>query len=104
MPFTTARAKSGAGTWNAKSSQISPDLVLVVQRVDARDDTTRAVAEQVDGLPWFALFRQLDEHRDVADIVRQVIDIKPFAVRFSPAPQVERVDREARGLQLIGNP
>ena len=80
------------------------DLVLILQRVDARDHAARAVAEQVDRHAGFALLRDLDEHRDVADIVRHIVDIEALAVRFTAAAQVERVDREARGLQLLAGP
>ena len=45
-PLNTASAKSGAGTRDQKLSNESPELRLMVERVEARDDSTRTVAEQ----------------------------------------------------------
>src|SRR5262249_34734044 len=82
----------------------SLDLFPMVQRVDARDYTTVAMAEQVNGYARFTLFRQFNEHCDIAGIIRQIIDIKPLALRSSAAPKIERVDREACGPELLSDP
>ncbi len=45
------------------------DLVLVVERVGAGDDTAGAVAEQVDRQPGVALLGDVDHPGDVGDIL-----------------------------------
>ena len=69
--------------------------------IGARNDAAGAVAEQEDGQAWIARFASFTL-RNVAHIIGNVLDIKALAFRFSAPAQIERIDREAGGRELLG--
>src|SRR5436309_2422038 len=75
----------------------------VLQCIEARDDTARAVTEQKCGQSGFTFFRKRHHGYDVVDIVRKLLHVEALTVRMSSAAQIQRVDGEtARGELFCG--
>src|SRR5262245_35878772 len=79
-------------------------LLLMLDGVSAGDDAAGAVTQQENGQTRFAAFCQCDESRNVADVVRELIDVETVAVGFSASAQVQRVNSELPRQELLGHP
>ena len=77
---------------------------LVLERVDAGGDAAGAVAEQEDRQAGLALLGDLDEPGEGGDVVVDGVDVVAVAVGAAAAGQIERIDREAGGDELLGGP
>ena len=76
----------------------------MIQRIAGGHDAAGAVTEQKHGQARVARLGELDEVRDVADVLRDGVDVEALAVRLAAPAQVEGVDGESAGGQLPGRP
>ncbi len=56
------------------------------------------------GRPGFFLLGEVDQRREVRDVVLDLLEVESFALRLATAAVVDRVDREARSHELLGGP
>src|SRR5262245_58014188 len=79
-------------------------LLLALERVEARHDAARAVAEQEHGQARLARGRERDDGLDVADVVGEVLDVEPLAVRLAAPAEIAGIDRQTVRRELLRRP
>src|ERR1700730_3195763 len=77
---------------------------LILECVNARDDSSRAVSEQIQRQPGVARFGQGDYACDIADVVGHLVYIESFTVRAPTSAQIQSVNREAERGELLADP
>ena len=80
------------------------ELGLMLERVEARHDAAGAVTEQEHRQAGLPRLRERHERRHVADVVGERLDVEALAVGLAAAAQVEGVDGEPGGRELLGHP
>ena len=80
------------------------ELLLMVERIDARDHAAGAVPEHEHRQSGLARFREPDDRRDVAHPIRQPVDEEAFAVRLAAPAQIRRVHGHAAADKLLRHP
>src|ERR1700724_2414673 len=76
----------------------------MLKRVDAGDDSSRAVPEQVHGQIGFARLRQRDDGCDITHIIGKLLDVEAFAVGVATSAQIQRVHGQTGGCELLADP
>jgi len=79
-------------------------LLLVLKRIDAGDDTPDTVSEQKDRKPGLARFHQCDERIDIGDVIIDVLAVETLAIRLPVSVEINSIDSDATGDQLAGRP
>ena len=82
----------------------SGELPWMIERVDARHDAAGAVSEHEHGQPRLTRCGQRHNGLDIADIIRELLDVEALAVGPAAAAQIARIDGDAVGHELFRHP
>src|SRR5688500_12033818 len=79
-------------------------IILMFENIRWRDHPACAVPQNVDRKIRVLGSSLGYKPIDVAEIIRKVLDVKSFALRFAPAAKIESVRRQTLRRKLLGRP
>ncbi len=92
QPFENCEREIGCRQLMSKTLADQPrQHSLVVEGVEARDDTARAVTQHDNGQARFSRFYDGHNRFNITDVVFKRFDIKALAIRISPTTQIHGV-------------
>src|SRR4051812_1450127 len=82
----------------------SGQFPLMLERVEARDDATGAVAKQKHWKTGLPRLHESDKCGHVRDVVGELLYKESLTVRLSASPQIQGIDGKTAGHKPIGHP